>query len=394
MSRRSVAIVGVGQTPCSSRRDDVTYYELAREPVVKALNDANLTIGDIEAFVYSMAPDSLIGISSPDRWIIDAIGATNKPFMRINTGGSSGLSALQVGYYHIASGIFDTVLVMGVDRVGESGDAQTILNKIWDPFYERSLPLNTITMLAFQAVRFMHKYGTTEEHMAMISVKNHKNALLNPYAHIRKEVTIEDVLKSPVVAWPIKLYDSCPQSTGGAAIILCSEEKARKITDTPAWIKGLGHCSETYYMGDRMGAQSEGEHADSPALRIAAKRAYAMAGITDPVKEIDVAELYGPFSNVELHAIQDVGLCKPGEIGKLVERGFFNLDGELPVNPSGGVLCSNPIAATALIRAAEVALQVCGKADDHQVPEARTGIATGIGGDHQFFATMVISCDK
>lgn len=394
MTIRDVAVVGIGQTKHSSRRDDVTYYELAREPVIKALEDCNLKLDDIDAFVYSMAPDSLIGVCSPDRWIIDAIGATNKPFMRINTGGSSGSSAFQVGYYHVASGICDTVLVVGVDRVGESGDSQTILNRIWDPFYERALPLNTITMLAFQAVRFMHKYGTTEEHMAMVSVKNRKNAMFNPYAHIQKEVTVEDVLKSQVLAWPIKLYDSCPQSTGGCAVILTSAEKAKRLTDNPVWVKGVGHSSETYYMGDRMGSSAEADHADAPAMQKAVAAAYAMAGIDDPIKEIDVAELYAPFSNVELHAIQDAGLCKPGEVGKLLEVGYFNLDGEIPVNPSGGTLCSNPIAATALIRVAEVALQIRNQAGEHQVDNVRKGIATGIGGDHQFFAATVLSKDK
>jgi len=386
---RKVAIVAVGQTKHTGSRTD-SYQELVRETVMLTLEDAQTTIDRIDAVVYSMAPDALIGTVHSERWIADTIGAAGKPLMRVNTGGVSGLSAVQVAYYHIASGLFDTVLVLGADRVGESGDAQTILNRIWDPIYERALPLNTITMLAMQAVRFMEKYGSTEEHMAMVSVKSHKNGARNPYAHIRKEVTMEEVLKSRMIAYPIKLLDSCPKTSGGCGIILTAAENVGKFPNKPAWITGLGHSSETYFMGDRMGPKLDCDHADSDALTKAAWQAYKMAGITDPKKEIHVAELYAPFSNIELHAIQDAGLCERGETHKLLEKGYFDIDGRMPVNPSGGVLCSNPIAATAMIRVAEAALQVTGRAGAHQVDGAKTALATGIGGDHQFFGAVVV----
>jgi len=386
-----VGIVGIGQTSYRSRRDDVTYPELLREGVEAALTDAGVTLRDVDAFVFSMAPDALIGVSHAERWIIEAIGATGKPLLRVNTGGSTGISAVQTAYHHIACGMFDTVLVAGADRVGESGDAQTILNRIWDPFYERPLPLNTLTMLAFQAVRFMARYGTTEEHMALIAVKNRRNAMRNPYAHLRTPVTVEEVLTSRVIAWPIKLYDACPQSSGAAGMLLCSAERARYLGRRTAWIRGLAACAETYYMGDRMGPGVVHDHAESEALKEAARRACGMANIRDPAREIDVAELYAPFSNTELHAIQDVGLCERGEVGRLLAAGYFDLDGPMPVNPSGGVMCANPIAVTAMVRAAEAALQVTGRAGERQVEGARTALATGVGGDHQFFGTMVLS---
>jgi len=382
--------VGVGQTPYRSRRDDATYPELLREGVQATLEDADITVKEVDAFVFSMAPDALIGVSHAERWIVDAIGAVGKPLLRTHTGGSTGISAVQVGYHHIASGMCDTVLVAGADRVGESGDAQTILNRIWDPFYERPLPLNTLTMLAFQAVRFMQRYGTTEEHMALVAVKNRANALRNPYAHLRTPVTVEEVLKSRVIAWPIKLYDACPQSSGAAGIVLHSKDRAQRLGRPVAWIKGLASCAETYYMGDRMGPRAAHDHAESDALRTAASQAYAMAGIRDPTTEIDVAELYAPFSNTELHAIQDVCLCERGEVARLLEADHFSLEGPQPVNPSGGVMCANPIAITALVRVAEAALQVMGRAQTRQVPGARKAAATGIGGDHQFFGVMVV----
>lgn len=390
---KDVAIVGIGQTKYSGLTSQ-SYPELIRAATKAVLEDAQTTIESVDAVVISMAPDAIIGVSHGERWIVDACGAAGKPMMRVHTGGATGISAVQVAAYHVASGMYDTVMVVGADRVGESGDAQTILNRIWDPYYERAMPLNTITMLAFQAVRFMEKYGMTEEHMAMVSVKDHKNGCKNPYAHLQKELTLEDVLDSRTIAWPIKLFDACPSSSGGAAMILTAGKKAGRYPHEPAWIRGIGHASETYWMGDRMGPKKDADHADSPALTQAARSAYKMAGIQDPREEIQVAELYAPFSNIELHAIQDVGLCEADETLELLEKGHFDLEGALPVNPSGGVLCANPISVTAMVRVAEAALQVQGRAGDHQVEGARTSLATGIGGDHQHFGAVVVQADR
>ena len=391
MKLRKVAIVGVGQSNFKFRRDDASYAELVQEAVQAALADGNLSIEEIQAVVFSLAPDSLIGVGNAERWCVDAIGAANKPFMRVNTGGSTGISSVLTGYYHVASGLYDTVLVAGADKVGESGDSQIILNKMWDPLYERQIPLNAINMLAMSAVRYMYKYGMTERHMALVTVKNRKNASKNPHAHLRKPTTVEEVLASRMLCWPIKLFDACPQSSGGGAVILCSEEVAKRVCTQPAWIKGVAHNSETYYQGDRMGPKLLHDHGDATALGQSFRRAYAMAGIQNPAKEVDVAELYAPFSNTEYHAVDAAGLCKPGEGLRLMEEGYFDMDGHVPVNPSGGTLCTNPIAVTALLRTAEAALQVMGKAGEHQVKGARVAIANGNGGDHQFFGTIVLS---
>lgn len=394
MKPRKVAIVGVGQSDFRFRRDDASYVELVQEAVQLAFADSKLSIEEIQAVVFSLAPDSLIGVGNAERWCVDAIGAANKPFMRVNTGGSTGISSVLTGYYHIASGLYDCVLVAGADKVGESGDSQIILNKMWDPLYERQIPLNAINMLALSAVRYMHKYGMTERHMALVSVKNRKNASMNPHAHLREPTTVEEVLASRPISWPIKLFDACPQSSGGGAVIMCSEDVAKRICTRPAWIKGVAHSSETYYQGDRMGPKLERDHGDATALGQSFRKAYAMAGIKDPLKEVDVAELYAPFSNTEYHAIDAAGFCKHGEGLKLMEEGFFDMEGPMPVNPSGGTLCTNPIAVTAMIRTAEAALQVMGKAGDHQVRGAKTAIANGNGGDHEFFGTIVVSSEQ
>src|ERR1700738_1188392 len=180
MNTPRIGIIGIGQSAFKPRRDDANYPDLVREAVKLARNDANLDFDGIEAIVYSLSPDAMVGIGNAERLGVDAVGARNKRFLRINTGGATGISSVAAAYYHIASGVCDVVLTAGADKVGECGDSQTVLNKIWDPTYERQLPLGTIAMLAMSAVRYMHKYGMTEQDMANIVVKNRNHAALNP----------------------------------------------------------------------------------------------------------------------------------------------------------------------------------------------------------------------
>jgi len=214
----NVGVIGVGQTNFVTRRDDVTFPELVKEGADLALGDAGITMDEVEAVVFPLAPDALIGVNSGERWCVEALGATGKPFMRVNNGGATGLSAVIAAWTHIASGLFDVVLVAGADRVSESGSAQSVLNKMWDVGYERPLPLNTVTMLALSAVRYMNLYGSDETDMARVTVKNRAHAALNPRAHLRDLVTVEEVLASRTLAWPIKLGDACPSSTGAAGL--------------------------------------------------------------------------------------------------------------------------------------------------------------------------------
>jgi acetyl-CoA C-acetyltransferase len=390
MSGDRVGIVGIGQSAFRARRDDANYPELVREAVVLAMADAKMDFDAIEGVVYSLSPDAMIGIGNAERLGVDAVGGRNKPFLRINTGGATGISAVAAAYYHVASGMFDVVLTAGADKVGECGDSQSVLNKIWDPSYERPLPLGTINMLAMSGVRYMHKYGMTQEDMARVTVKNRWHASLNPNAHLRHETTIEEVMASRMISWPIKLMDCCPQSSGGGAMVLASEKFIREHKLDAVWITGLGHCSETYYLGDRMGRGQTADHADAFALGQSFKRSYKMAGITDPAKQVHVAELYAPFSNTEFHSIEAAGLAELGQSPAMLREGQFRIGAGIPVNTSGGTLCTNAIAVTAMIRVAEVALQVWGRAGAHQVKGAKLGIASGNGGDHQFFGTMVV----
>ncbi|HEY0638131.1 MAG TPA: thiolase family protein [Pseudonocardiaceae bacterium] len=388
----NAGIVGVGQTPFVSRRTDVTYPELVREAAVIAMADAGVTMAEVDAVVFPLAPDALIGVGNGERWCVEALGATGKPFLRVNNGGATGMTAVQAAYLHVASGLFDVVLVAGADRVSESGSAQSVLNKMWDVAYERPYPLNTITMLALSAVRYMHLHGADERDFARVTVKNRRHAARNPFAHLRTPITEDEVLATRVLSWPIKLGDACPSSTGGAAVVLMSERAARERGLDAAWIRGLGQNCETFWMNDRVGPRTLGDHGDADALAVAFDRAYAMAGITDPAAQVDVAEIYAPFSSVEPHVIEAAGLCPKGTATARLADGAFTFGGGTAVvNPSGGVLCTNPIAVTGVVRAAEAALQVLGRAGDRQVPDASVAIASAIGGDHQFYATLVVA---
>lgn len=391
---RNVGIIGFGQTRHVSRREDVTFPELVREGADLALADAGIGTDEVEAVVFPLAPDALAGVGNGERWCIDALGATGKPFMRVNNGGATGMSAVLAAWTHIASGLFDVVMVAGADRVSESGSAQSVLNKMWDVGYERPIPLNTITMLAFSAARYMHLHDSDELDMARVSVKNRYHASLNPHAHLQTPVTVEEVLKSRTLAWPIKLGDACPASTGAAGVVLVSDRYAKAHGLRPAWIRGIGQNTETFWMGDRVGPTATGDHADADALAVAFDRAYAQAGITDPRAQVDAAEIYAPFSSVELHVIEAAGLAKKGQAPRHLADGEFQLGASGPiVNPSGGTQCSNPITVTGAIRVGEAALQVLGRAGDRQVPDARVAIASAIGGDHQYYSTMVLASD-
>jgi acetyl-CoA C-acetyltransferase len=389
---RAVGIIGTGQSAFTKSRSDVTYPELVREGAELALADAGVTMADVGAVVFPLAPDALIGVGNGERWCVEALGAQGKPFMRVNTGGATGLTAVVAGYVHVASGLFDVVLVAGADRVSESRSAQSVLNKMWDVAYERPFPLNTITMLALAAQRYNAKYGADERDLARVTVKNRRHAALNPHAHLRTPITEEEVLATRMISWPLKLADLCPSSTGAGAVVLAGEEFARRSDRPVAWIRGAGQSSETFWMGDRVGPAALGDHADADALGEAMARSYRRAGLTRPREQLDVAELYAPFSSVELHAIEAAGLCPKGESFRRMADGEFALGAGGPVvNPSGGTLCTNPIAVTGLVRAAEVALQVTGRAGARQVPGASVGVATAIGGDHQFYASMVLA---
>jgi acetyl-CoA C-acetyltransferase len=385
MARR-VAIVGVGLTKCSSHRRDVTYPELVHEAVSAALADANLKAKDIDAIVYG-SMDPFDGVFAPERWNVDACvgaGFLNKPFLKLTTGGTTGGSVALGAYYHVTSGLFDVVLAVASQRVGETLEAQLVLNTCIDPIYERWMGMGAITLVANQAASHFRYYGTTEEDLAMVAAKNYANALNNPYAHLQRHLTAEDALRTRMVAWPLRLSDCCPSSDGACAIIFASEERAAKMTETPAWVRGEGQITDNYYIGDRPWFQ------DWDSLSMLARRVYRQANIDNPLEELDVAELYNAFTINEIILSEALGFCEPGKGAELVRKGVTTMEGKLPICPSGGTLCTNPIGATGLVRVGEAALQVMGKADKRQVANVKTALAHVWGGPLGFHVLMIL----
>ncbi|MFN3383384.1 MAG: thiolase family protein [Archaeoglobaceae archaeon] len=381
---KRVAIVGCGQTEFKTKHKK-THPEIVYEAVKRALDHAGLDIKDIEAVVYGCM-DPFDGIYRPELWDSTATGIF-KPMMKISTGGTTGLTTALAAYETVASGLFDVVMAVCVQRVGECADAQSVLNTAVDPIYERFSGVGAITASAFQATAYMHKYNATEEDLAYVSVKDHENALKNPYAHIKMRVSIEDVLKSPVICSPLKLLECCPRSDGAATIIFASEEVAKKLRDNPAWILGETTISDSYYLGVRP------DFSFWDSLSIAGRRLYRAVGIDNSMKDFDVAELYSAFTIQEVLELEALGFAKEGQGKDFAKEGITAVDGEMPTNPSGGVLCTNPIGASGLVRLIEASLQVMREASN-QVENAEVALAHAWGGTLQFHTLVVVSSKK
>jgi len=361
------AIIGIGMTTIEKRKVGATYADLAWEAVNNALNDAGLGIDDIDN-VITTSSDFWDGRTISCMAVGDASGVKSKNCSAVEGDGTFGAA------YALArslSGDYKTTLVTAHSKGSES-ISSLITNAIFDPIYERGLGLDMISACAMQARAYMHATGTTQEQLALVSCKNHKNAKENPYAQLPMDITVKDVLNSEMIADPLHKLDCSPVSDGCCAIIIANADFVKKIKAKPVWIKGVAFCSDAYFMGDR-------DLSKAKALEEAAKKAYSLAGITNPQKEINVAEVYDAFSYQELMWIEGLGLAEYGTAGTMLEKGMFNRDGKLPVNPSGGLLSGHPVIAAGLYRIAEVVLQLRGEAGGRQV-NARRGVAHGING--------------
>ena len=378
-----VAIVGVGQTTYRRFHPEMSSRELIWEASKEALDDAGLGIKDIDVVVAGVAPDALAGEASVERSGIMGIG---KPYVRVNTGGVTGSSTVFAGASYIKAGRAKAVLVFALERMGQATTSQQVFNTIFDPVYEKDFPLTTITMAAIRASMLMRMYGYTDRHWAEIASRNYQNARRNPLAHLHLDVSPEDVLKSPMLAWPIHRLEACPMSEGACAMVLVSKDRvgARK----PVWIQGYASTTDSYAMGDRI-HRPGATLVDLLSLRLSAEKAYQEAGITDPGKQIRVVELYSAFSSAEAMAYPALGFCKASDGPRFVEQQLT--DPTLPAfNPSGGPQGANPVGATAMVRIAECALQVRGTAGERQVDGVERAVATGQGGATQFSTVCVL----
>lgn len=371
MSKQRVAIVGTGQTFHKSHRPDVNGQEMINEAVQRALADADLTINDIDAIVIGNM-DHFEGINYVDCWSVDGSGGFMKPIIKLTTGGTTG-STLAIGGYHlVASGLFDRALVIGWEKNSES-DTTGAITTAFDPVWDRLVFAGAISGLAAEAQAYMARYGATDRDGARVSVRDRKHACNNPYTQLRKEVTIDDVLASPMLADPIHLLDVCPRTDGACAVIMAGEHLAERTCSTPDWIWATANRHTYAYLGDANFGRLD-------SMAAASREIYQKAGIREPVKEIGVIEMYQPYSFAGIMWIEDLGLAEYGRGAEFIWSGATDMGGEIPINPSGGVIACNPIGATGLIRCAEAALQVMGKAEDRQVPDVDLALSTGFGG--------------
>ena len=370
MAKR-VAIVGTGQTFHKSHRPDVNGQELINEAVQRALADANLTMKDINAILIGNM-DHFEGINYVDCWSVDGSGGVMKPVIKITTGGTTGASLAVGGYHMVGSGMFEKVLIIGWEKNSES-DTTGAITTAFDPIWDRQVFAGAISGLAAEAQAYMARYGASDRDAARVSVRDRKHAMNNPHAQLRKEISLEDVLASPMLADPIHLLDVCPRTDGACAVIMASEDIAEKICPNPDWIWGTGARHSYAYLGDC-------DWGRLTSMERVAKEIFKKAGIKEPRKELDVIEMYQPYSFAGLIWIEDMGIVGHGEGPQYVADGNTDMGGELPINPSGGVIACNPIGATGLIRCAEAAMQVMGKADARQVPDVNYAVSTGFGG--------------
>lgn len=382
------AVLGTGQTRHTSKRLDVSMAGLCREAIDAAMADAKVGWDDIDAVIVGKAPDLFEGQMMPELMMADALGAVGKPLLRVHTAGSVGGSTAVAAAAHVQSGTFRRVLAVSWEKQSES-------NAMW----ALSLPVPFSAPVGAGAgghfaphVRaYIETSGAPLDTGAKVAVKDRRAGARNPYAHLHQpDISVDSVMSSQMLWDPIRYDETCPSSDGAAALVIGDAEAAEAAEaagDTVAWIHATAIRTEP-------GNYSGRNHRNPQAGRDAAAALWSEAGITDPRAQIDVAEIYVPFSWFEPMWLENLGFAGPGEGWQMVAEGATAPDGDLPVNPSGGVLCSNPIGASGMLRFAEAARQVMGRAGEVQVDGARTALGHAYGGASQYFAMWVVGADR
>jgi acetyl-CoA C-acetyltransferase len=378
-------VIGIGQTKYDAKRIDVSMPGLLREAALRALDDAGLTFADIDAVVIGKAPDMFEGVMLPENYLADAIGATGKPLLRVHTAGSVGGSTANVAMSLIHAGIHERVLTIGWEKQSES-------NAMWGLSLSPPFSVAVVAGAGGYFAPLIHAYirrsGAPEDTGIRTALKDRLNALKNPYAHLQiPDIDFDKIANSPMLWDPIRYLESCPSSDGACAMVLASEKLAERAPTPPAWVHATAMRSEPN--------QFPGRDAVNPqAGRRAAADLYKQGRITNPRQEIDCAEIYVPFSWFEAMWMENLGFAPENEGWKMVYEGATALDGDLPVNMSGGVLSSNAIGASGMIRYAEAAMQIRGQAGEHQVDGARKTLGHAYGGGSQYFSMCLFGKDK
>ena len=381
------AVVGIGQTRYQTRRGDVSIAGLVREAAFNAIQDAGLGWDAIEAVIIGKAPDMFEGVVMPELYLTDAIGCNGKPILRVHTAGSVGGSTALVAASHVQSGTFKRVLTVTFEKQSESNAMWALSNP--HPF---SPHLNAGAGGYFAPIirEYMRRSGAPDNTGIKVAVKDRLHGARNPLAHLQMpDITMQQVEESPMLWDPIRFLESCPSSDGACAMVICDAGLVGDSPRPPAWIRGGAMRSEpTMYAGR--------EAVNPQAGRDCARDVYAQAGIGNPRQDFDCAEVYVPFSWYEPMWLENLGFAEQGRGWELTMSGATSLDenGDIPWNCSGGVLSSNAIGASGMIRFAEAARQVRGDAGDHQVAGAGTALGHAYGGGAQFFAMWVVSSER
>ena len=375
------AVVGVGQTHHKTRRLDVSFGGLVREAVFRALDDAEMTMDDIDAVVIGKAPDLFEGVMKPELYLSDAVGAIGKPMFRVHTAGSVGGTTGVVAASHVQAGKHKTVLAVAFQKQSE-GNAQFALGS------GRGASIGAGGSFAPFIRSYIHRSRAPEHIGWKVAVKDRLNALKNPYAHLKiEDISIDKVKNSPMMWEPIRFLESCPSSDGACAVVITDEEggnAAAAAGRPPAWILATSSRSEPPAFPGRDPVRPE-------ACLACVDDVYAQAGITNPREQLDMAELYVPFSWHEPIWLEAHRIAEEGEGWKMVDDGSTELTGSFPINCSGGVLSSNPIGASGLLRFAEAAMQVRGAAGEHQVDGAKVALAMAYGANSQYFSMWIVA---
>ena len=368
-----VGIVGVGQTRFG-KAADTSSRELAAEAFKTALTDANLSRKDISTLIVCSGTH-YDKQRSPAGVMAEYLGLNPAPAFHVEAACASSGVGVRVAWSMIQGRLHDIVAVVGFQKMTEldAAEVQDVMSRSGDVMWESPFGPTMPAYYAMHARAHMNRYGTTEEQMALVSVKNHKYGAKNPYAMYQKEVTVEEVLKSRVVASPLKLYDCCANADGASCVILTGEKLARRLTDAPVWIAGLGLASTP------MSLTSRNEFASFECTVEAAKQCYKMGKVK--ARDIDVAEVHDSFTSAEIMNYEDLGFCKQGQGGKFIEEEQSYIGGKTPVNVDGGLLAKgHPVGATGAGHIIAVARQLRNEAGSNQVPNAKIGLAHNIGG--------------
>jgi acetyl-CoA C-acetyltransferase len=379
------AVIGTGQTRHASARDDVSMAGLVREAAVAALADAGLEWGDIDAVVIGKAPDMFEGVMMPELYLADALGAVGKPMLRVHTAGSVGGSTAIIAANLVRAGVHKRVLTVAYEKQSDADAMWALTMRI--PF---QLPVVAGAGGYFAPIirSYIRRSGAPDDVGIAVAVKDRKNALKNPFAHLHiEDIDTQKVADSPMLWDPIRYLECCPSSDGACAMVLAAEDALNGSATPPAWVKATAMRSEPTMFAGR-------DEVDPQAGRDCVAELYRLGGITDPRKEIDVAEVYVPFSWFEPMWMENLGFAPKGEGWKMTLEGATALDGDMPINASGGVLSSNPIGASGMLRFAEAAMQVRGQAGEHQVDGAKVALGHAYGGGSQFFATWLVTSEK